>query len=230
MLQRPATRRPASAAVMEGDRSARARFTLAGLAVLLFVTGIFGLVLGAADLPAWRVILTWVGLDDGAGLKATDYLIMESIRLPRIIMAILIGGGLAVSGALMQGLFRNPLADPGIVGVSSGASLGAVSSIVLNGGLLAFAGIYALPFSAFLGGLLTTWLLYRIATRNGRTSIATLLLAGIAIGAFAAAATGLLIFMADDAQLRDITFWSLGSLAGATWSKIAATAPIILIA
>ena len=230
MLQRPPTARATPPIALAGDRSGRARLTSVGLLLLLAGAALFGLVFGAADLPAWRVIATWIGLDDGAGLRATDYLIMESIRLPRIVMGILIGGGLALSGALMQGLFRNPLADPGIVGVSAGASLGAVSAIVLNGGILAFAGIYALPLSAFAGGLATTWLLYRIATRHGRTSIATLLLAGIAIGAFAAALTGLLIFMADDGQLRDIAFWSLGSLAGSTWSKVAATAPIILIA
>ena len=230
MLQRPATPCTAHSMLMDGDRSSRARIALVTLAILLIVAALLGLVLGAADTPAWRVILTRLGLDDGAGLKPTDYLIMESIRLPRIVLGILIGGGLAVSGALMQGLFRNPLDDPGIVGVSAGAGLGAVSTIVLGGGILSFTGIYALPLSAFFGGLITTWLLYRIATRNGRTSIATLLLAGIAIGAFAGAATGVLIYIADDAQLRDLTFWGLGSLAGATWTKVAATAPIILIA
>jgi heme transport system permease protein len=230
MLQRSATIRTTPPVSLNGDRSGRARLLTGALVALLAAAGLFGLVFGAADLPAWRVMGHWLGLDDGTGLRMTDYLIMESIRLPRIVMGILIGGGLALSGALMQGLFRNPLADPGIVGVSAGASLGAVSAIVLNGGILAFTGVFALPLSAFAGGLATTWLLYRIATRHGRTSIATLLLAGIALGAFAAALTGLLIFMADDGQLRDITFWSLGSLAGSTWSKVFATAPIILVA
>ncbi|NUS66915.1 MAG: iron ABC transporter permease, partial [Ensifer adhaerens] len=136
-------------------------------------------------------------------------------------------------GVVMQGLFRNPLADPGLVGVSSGASLGAVLLIVLGtatfGPLFALFGFYALPVAAFFGGLVTTLLLYRIATRGGQTSIATLLLAGIALGALTGAVTGVLVFMADDKQLRDLTFWGLGSLAGANWTKILASAPIIVL-
>ena len=116
----------------------------------------------------------------------------------------------------MQGLFRNPLADPGLVGVSSGASLGAVLLIVLGsssfGPLFAVFGFYALPVAAFVGGLITTLLLYKIATRSGQTSVATMLLAGIALGALAGAVTGVLIFMADDKQLRDLTFWGLDRL------------------
>jgi iron complex transport system permease protein len=131
----------------------------------------------------------------------------------------------------MQGLFRNPLADPGIVGVSSGAGLGAALMIVagswLPAGLMASLGILALPFAAFLGGLATTALLYRIGTRGGYTDVATMLLAGIAVAALAGAAIGLLIFTADDKQLRDINFWLLGSLAGATTDKILMCVPVI---
>ncbi len=144
----------------------------------------------------------------------------------------MIGAALAVSGVVLQGLFRNPLADPVLIGVSAGASLGAVGVIVLGGTVLAplFAvgGIYTLPLAAFFGGLATTFLLYRIATRSGQTSVATLLLAGIALAALAGAVTGVLVYHADDKQLRDLTFWSLGSLSGATWTKIVAVAPIIL--
>ena len=134
----------------------------------------------------------------------------------------------------MQGLFRNPLADPGIVGVAAGAGLGAISLIVLGGGVLAplvgLFGIYAVPLGAFAGGLVTTFLLYRVATRGGQTSVATMLLAGIALGALSGAASGLLVYAADDRQLRDLTFWGLGSLAGATWLKLAAAGPIIALA
>ena len=134
----------------------------------------------------------------------------------------------------MQGLFRNPLADPGLVGVSAGASLGAVTMIVLGttvfGPLFAVFGIYTLPIAAFSGGLVTTLILYRIATRNGLTSVATMLLAGIALAALAGAITGLLIFSADDKQLRDLTFWGLGSLAGASWAKIVSAGPVIILA
>ena len=223
---------PAYHMPLEGDRSARARFALAGLAALLVLTMGFALQVGASDVPTLRVLMTWTGLDDGQGLKPVDMIVITSIRLPRVIMGAMIGAALAVSGAVMQGLFRNPLADPGIVGVSAGASLGAVAIIVLGGTVLApysqFAGVNALPFAAFLGGLASTYILYSIATRQRRTSVATMLLAGIALGAFALALTGLLIFVADDLQLRQISFWSLGSLAGATWEKVVSIMPIIL--
>ncbi len=122
---------------------------------------------------------TW--LSSETALSTRDRIIIFDIRLPRAILGFLIGASLAVSGTVMQGLFRNPLADPGLVGVSSGASLGAVAMIVLGSGLAAplqaLLGIYALPAAAaFGGGLVTTLLLYRIATRHGQTSVATMLL------------------------------------------------------
>ncbi len=169
--------------------------------------------------------LTSSSAAEGADAFRRDHLIIMEIRLPRIVMGMLIGAGLAVSGAVMQGLFRNPLADPGLVGVSAGAGLGAVSMIVLGGTFLApviaILGVYALPLAAFLGGLASTLLLYRVATRRGRTSVATMLLAGIALCAPAGAATGALIYLADDRQLRDLTFWGLGSLAGSTGPRLA---------
>jgi iron complex transport system permease protein len=134
----------------------------------------------------------------------------------------------------MQGLFRNPLADPGLIGVSAGAGLAAVAVIVLGtttlAPLVALMGTAALPLAAFCGGLATTLVLYAIATRQGRTSVATMLLAGIALGALAMALTGMLIYVADDRQLRDLTFWQLGSLAGATWQKIGTAGPVMLAA
>jgi len=216
----------------EGDRSARARLAVGLLAVLLALTALFSLASGASDASAVAVIGEWfTGHDDL--LSHRDRIIVYDIRLPRMVLGILIGAALAVSGAVMQGLFRNPLADPGIVGVSSGAGLGAIVVIVLGGGVLgpflAPLGIYALPLAAFLGGLATTLILYKVATRRGQTSIATMLLAGIALGALSGAFSGVLVYLADDRQLRDLTFWGLGSLAGATWTKIAAAGPIIAL-
>ncbi|NNU59489.1 FecCD family ABC transporter permease [Ochrobactrum soli] len=215
-----------------GDRTQRARIVLVVLAVVLCLTALFSLTAGASDASLLTLLRGFAG-GEGAETFQRDHLIIMEIRLPRIILGMLIGAGLAVSGAVMQGLFRNPLADPGLVGVASGASLGAVSMIVLGGTVLApviaVLGIYALPLAAFFGGLATTLLLYRVATRRGRTSVATMLLAGIALGALAGAATGVLVYMADDRQLRDLTFWGLGSLAGATWSKIVAAGPIIAV-
>jgi iron complex transport system permease protein len=220
----------------DGDRSGRARLAILSLSVVLTVTVLFSLASGASDASAVALLQDWLfqsGVQADA-LSARDRIIIYDIRLPRVVLGVLIGAALAVSGAVMQGLFRNPLADPGIVGVSSGASLGAVAIIVLGGtALLPFIAaldIYALPLAAFGGGLAVTLLLYRVSTRRGQTSIATMLLAGIALGAMAMAFTGMLIFIADDRQLRDLTFWSLGSLAGATWGKIAAAGPIIAAA
>lgn len=222
--------------VSEGDRSARAKSTIVILVIALVCVSLFSLTSGASDASAWQVVTGWIFSSEGAdaAMTARDRIIVYDIRLPRVVLGILIGAGLAVSGAVMQGLFRNPLADPGLVGVSSGAGLGAISIIVLGstilGPFVSLLGIYALPLAAFSGGLATTLILYRVATRHGRTSIATMLLAGIALGAMAGAFSGVLVYLADDRQLRDLTFWGLGSLAGATWTKIAAAGPIILLA
>jgi iron complex transport system permease protein len=217
----------------DGDRSGRARVALAGLAVLLVATAFVSLAAGASDASIFGALGRMLGGTE-AGLSHRDAVIIYDIRLPRVLLGALVGAALAVSGALMQGLFRNPLADPAIVGVSAGASLGAVSVIVLGATVLApvtaFFGIFALPLAAFAGALVVTLALYRISTRRGRTSVATMLLAGIAVGAMAMAFTGLLIFAADDRQLRELTFWTLGSLAGSTWTKLWAAAPIILAA
>lgn len=215
-----------------GNRSRLARLLVVALVVIAIATFVGSIMTGAADASLANVWRWLIGEADQA-LSIRDRIIILDIRLPRAVLGMLVGASLAVSGVVMQGLFRNPLADPGLVGVSSGASLGAVLLIVLGtaafGPLFALFGFYALPVAAFFGGLVTTLLLYRIATRGGQTSIATLLLAGIALGALTGAVTGVLVFMADDKQLRDLTFWGLGSLAGANWTKILASAPIILL-
>ncbi|MFC6488005.1 FecCD family ABC transporter permease [Nitratireductor sp. GCM10026969] len=218
----------------EGDRSARARLALILLVLLLASVAAASIATGASDASALSVLQSWFSKDAETLLSARDRLIIYDIRLPRIALGILVGAALAVSGAVMQGLFRNPLADPGIVGVSAGAGLGAIAVIVLGntmlGPFVALLGIYALPLAAFAGGLVTTLLLYQVATRHGRTSIATMLLAGIALAALSGALSGILVYMADDRQLRDLTFWGLGSLGGATWTKIMTAGPIVAAA
>jgi iron complex transport system permease protein len=198
---------------------------------LLVVTSLLSLGVGAADARVWE---TFGHLLRGEAIATREAILLFDIRVPRLVLGILVGAALAVSGAVMQGLFRNPLADPGIVGVGAGAGLGAITAIVLGAMLPAavrdMLSLYLVPVSAFLGGWLTTVALYRIATRRGRTSVAVMLLGGIALAALAGALSGILIYMADDAQLRDLTFWGLGSLAGATWDKVALAAPLILLA
>lgn len=208
-------------------------FVLAGLVIVSVAAFAFSITMGASNASIIDLVRSMISGSADSALSNRDRIVIFDIRLPRAVLGFLIGGGLAVSGAVMQGLFRNPLADPGLIGISAGSSLGAVAMIVLGGGALApivhLFGIFSLPIAAFIGGLLTTLLLYKVATRHGQTSIATLLLAGIALGALALAATGILIYMADDRQLRDLTFWSMGSLAGSTWSKVVAAGPIIIV-
>lgn len=220
---------PPTDARLEGDRSVRARKVTYALIVILAVSVLASLAVGASSTSLWGGL---AGLIRGETLSLSDEIVLWHIRLPRTIMGLAVGAALAVSGALMQGLFRNPLADPGIVGVGAGAAFGAISAIVL-GGLLPVAlqnmlGYYVVPVAAFLGGWVSTLVLYRVATRQGRTSVAVMLLAGIALGALTGALSGMLVYIADDAQLRDLTFWGLGSLAGATWPKLLTGLPIIL--
>lgn len=214
-----------------GDRSAAGRAATMVLAVLLVLVAIVALGTGPAMLSPGAVTrILLAGPVPSVGTLA-DTVIVWQIRLPRVLLGALVGASLGVVGALMQGLFRNPLADPGLIGVSSGAALAAVATIVLSGGVLApFAlafGIYALPAAAFGGGLAATLLIYRVGTSGGRSSVALILLAGIALGAFAGAGTGFLVFLSDDTQLRDLTFWSLGGLAGASWTKLLAGLPMM---
>ena len=213
-----------------------ASLTLAGLLIAVVGVALIALTVGAAGIPLARLpaaLGLWADASAGPNL-ARDQLVLWSIRIPRIAAAAMVGGLLAASGAIMQGLFRNPLADPALVGVSSGGAFAAAAAIVFTdsqiGESLRFMQNQLLPVAAFTGSLATTVILYRIASRSGRTSIAIFLLAGIAIAAIANAGIGLLVFIADDRQLRDITFWLLGSLSGATWSKLATLAPVLGIA
>jgi iron complex transport system permease protein len=212
--------------------SLRQRLGLLALVVLTLVVAVGSIGAGASSASLPRFLWAWLsGAPQESAEAFRDRIVILDIRLPRAILGLMAGAGLAVSGAVMQGLFRNPLADPGVVGVSAGASLGAVGSIVLGSSLLAplaFAlGPFLIPIAAFAGGLTVTVLLYVIASRDGETQVATLLIAGIAIGALAMAGTGLLVYMAEDQQLRDISFWSLGSLAGATWDKALITLGVV---
>lgn len=148
--------------------------------------------------------------------------VLIDIRLPRVLFAMVAGAALAISGAAMQALFRNPLAEPGLIGISAGGSLGAVAAIVLTSG-----GFWVLAPAAFAGSLLATFCAYALGRRV--PGMAGLLLAGIAINAVAGAMIGLFTFVANDAQLRDLTFWTMGSLAGAKWTLLAFLGPWVLL-
>ncbi|KIZ43738.1 MULTISPECIES: iron ABC transporter permease [Rhodopseudomonas] len=209
---------------------------IGALSAALLGSVIVALTVGAAGIPLARLpaALGLAAHGDSAAVLARDQLVLWSIRIPRIVAAGMVGSLLAVAGALMQGLFRNPLADPALVGVASGGAFAAAASIVVMDSALVvhlrFMQNELLPIAAFAGSLLTTMVLYWIASRAGRTSIALFLLAGLAIAAIANAGIGMLVFVADDRQLRDITFWMLGSLSGATWAKTTTIAPVLAIA
>ncbi|MFV3305966.1 FecCD family ABC transporter permease [Pseudomonas sp. NY15181] len=184
------------------------------------------LALGPVSLPlgdTLRALARLLGLPVSADGLGQAELIVGQIRLPRTLLGVAAGGVLALAGVAMQGLFRNPLADPGLIGVSSGAALGAAIAIVFGasiGGLPEAFAPYLLSASAFAGGLLVTALVYRLGRRNGQTSVATMLLAGIALTALAGALIGLFTYLADDATLRTLTFWNLGSLNGASYPRL----------
>ncbi len=227
--------RPRRAAAMREQHRRRSRLVLGGFALLLVVAVGASLAVGAVGISPGQVLAILgdrVGLSLPWEFERRQALVLTSIRLPRVLLAIGVGGGLAVSGAIMQGLFRNPLADPSLIGVSSGAALAAVVTIVLGstvfGAWSDALGAFLLPAAAFAGGAGATYVVYRLATREGQTSVTTMLLAGIAINALAAAGTGLMIFVADDDQLRDLTFWTLGSVGGATWPRLAVVGPCLL--
>ncbi|MGY9048430.1 hypothetical protein P775_23810 [Puniceibacterium antarcticum] len=213
----------------KGGREVTARRAHLWLLALLVISCLFSLAYGAAGTSLWGALSK---LATGQVLSDMERVVLWDIRAPRTLMGASVGASLAVAGAVMQGLFRNPLADPGLVGVGAGAGLGAISAIVLAAWLpVAFIDLFGnwlVSAAAFFGGWASTLLLYRVATRSGRTSVATMLLAGIALGALAGAVSGILVYMADDTQLRDLTFWGLGSLAGATWPKLFVAGPLIL--
>lgn len=212
------------------DRGQLARWVMLGLAAALILLCGFSLFVGATGVSPVALMIDLIA---GRDIDLRARVVIVDIRLPRLALGLLVGASLAVSGVVMQGLFRNPLADPGLVGVSAGAGLGAILAIVL-GGLLppalgAAMGYALVPIAAFVGVWLSVMALYTVATRGGHTSVATMLLAGIALAALVGAVSGILIYLADDAQLRTLTFWGLGSLAGATWGKVLAAAPLMLI-
>lgn len=149
-----------------------------------------------------------------------------AIRFPRVAMAALVGAGLAVAGLLMQAIFGNPLAEPGVIGVSAGAAVGAGLAIVLG---LTFFGEWTTAVFAFLAGLLATMTVYFMSRAEGRTEVVTLVLTGIAVNAIAGAAIALLTFLASTQAREQIVFWQLGSLAGSRWSQVAIVAPVIAV-
>ncbi len=225
-------------------RERKARLLLLVLLVCLplsFVLSIGSGVVSISFIDSVRTLAFELGLPVSAP-DPQQQLILFAIRLPRTLLAALVGACLALCGAAMQGLFRNPLADPTLIGVSSGASVGAAVAIVLGATLLAsmddlFAnlfgdfssmlGAYLVSVFGFAGGFVATLVVYRLGTTSSGTSVSTMLLAGIAINALAAAITNAFSYVADDVALRRITLWRMGSLDGANWERVIIAATLL---
>lgn len=214
----------------------RARMVLLGLSCLLAVVVFLAIDKGAVEislLQCFSILGRHIGLRLPWEFTDQQEATLLYIRLPRVVIGLFVGAGLGVSGAAMQGLFRNPLADPTLIGISSGAAL-AATTVVIIGDAVSFSlppllQLLAFPLAAFAGALATTFIVYRLSTIAGQTAVATLLLAGIAINALAQAFSGFLTFYATDTQIRSLTFWKLGSLGGTTWASVSVAAPFILI-
>ena len=214
-------------AIGAGRLTSLPRGARTGLAILLLLAAMAAsLAIGAVPLSLRDVLQALMGQAEDARQAA----VIWQLRLPRTLMAGLVGAGLALAGAMTQGLFRNPIADPSLIGVSAGAAVVTAALIVFGAILLPPGWLpYAMPLGAFAGSLAVIAIVSRIAMVEARTSVALLLLAGIAINALAMAGTGLLVYLSDDRQMRDITFWTLGSVGGATWVKVWALAPCIIL-
>ena len=189
----------------------------------LLIAGLIAVVLTAMAVgAAWIApgdIITW-NLDD------QQRMVLLYIRLPRILLAIVIGAGLAVSGAALQGLFRNPLADPGLIGVSSGAALAVAATVVLAGPVSGYLALYRVNLAAFIGAIASCLTIFALVRGHGSTIY--MMLAGIAINTIAAAGTGVMTYISNDEQLRTLTFWTMGSLGGALWPTTLAAIIVIV--
>ncbi len=193
---------------------------IAVLGAILVAIMVAAASIGAVHIP--------MGAFLSGNFEPQHFAVLSSIRLPRVLLAAVVGGALALAGAAMQGLFRNPLADPGLIGISSGAMLAVAAVIVLAGNLGGVIGLYGLSIAAFVGALCASAIIFKLARLSGTVSVTYLLLAGIAVNAMGAAGTGFLAYLSDDTQLRTITFWSMGSVGGALWPGVLVAATIIL--
>ncbi|GHH39143.1 FecCD family ABC transporter permease [Lentzea cavernae] len=192
----------------------------AGLTAALVIVSIASAGAGQYGMPVTDVLRALTGQE-----LADPYAegVLWSVRFPRVVMSLLVGATLGVCGALMQGTFGNPLAEPGVVGVASGAAVGACVSIVFG---LTFLGAFTTPGIAFATGLITTLSVYALSRSNGRTGTVSMILTGVAVNAVAGALVALLMFVGDQSAREQIVFWQLGSVAGARWPYVWVVLPL----
>ena len=209
--------------------AARRRVVFGSLLAALPVVMVLGIAIGSVSLPAAAVVRSMLGAlgvpAGAAGLPPTGEIILWSVRLPRVLLAAMIGGGLALVGAALQSLFRNPMADAGLLGVGPGAALGAVIAVNLGWAQRVFL---ALPLSAFAGALVAVVAVYLLAHAGGRPSLHGLLLTGLAVSALAGAGTSILLVATEEFRVRTILFWLAGGLEGRGWEHVRLGAAFIL--
>lgn len=214
---------------LQRRRTTRVVTSIVLIALLVLVVGL-NLVLGQFALSpgqVWDALLQGPGStepDSGDTGRAAN--VLWQIRMPRIVLCLLVGAALAVAGTLLQGLFGNPLAEPSVIGVTSGAGVGAACAIVLN---ISFIGAATVPVLAFVAGILTTYLIYQLSSINGEVKVLTLILTGIAVNAVAGAAISFLIFLAPTSSREQVIFWQMGSLNGSQWNQVGiVVVPVVL--
>ena len=216
---------------------------LVGLSITLLGVMVVAVCVGPVSIQPLEVLaiaLGKLGMALPVPIEAMQEYVLANVRLPRVLFGALVGAALAVSGTAMQGVFRNPLADPGLIGVSSGAALAAAFALglpvsgmagsSLAHGLTSSLTHLIVPGAAFVGGLMAVSVVYALSRLHGRVVVTRMLLVGIAVNALCAAGVGLMLAQSTDAQLRAITFWRLGSLGGATWQTLALMTPFVLLA
>ncbi|MCM8531295.1 MAG: iron ABC transporter permease [Lentisphaeraceae bacterium] len=218
------------------SRQRKTKLIHLGLSLALIGAFSFALIFGSSSTGLKELLgtfLSYVGVDSPWALQDNQRFIITELRLPRALLSIFIGACLAIGGVAMQGLFRNPLAAPGILGINSGAALGAALMIVLGNIILPESlsqyAFYSVPAGAFICALLMTGLIVKVGTVGGRTNIFILLLTGVALQAIIGAVMGLLTYISDDQQLRSLTFWTMGDLGVAGWQELAIIIPLLSI-
>ena len=208
------------------------KFLIPLLALLLAGVLLAGIAFGAVPVQPGEMLAALKHWLQGKPPGSLHEGVFLQLRLPRVLLCAITGAILAVSGVLMQGLFRNPIVEPGLTGTSAGAAFGASFIFVLapqlSPAFKSMTGPLLVPIFAFAGGLLATWLVYSMARTASRVSILSLLLVGIAVNAIGLSGTGFMTYIARDPQARSITFWNLGTFAGASWLQVVIVAAVAL--
>ncbi|WP_010251157.1 FecCD family ABC transporter permease [Myroides injenensis] len=194
------------------------------LLVILIIIAIASIFIGVYQFEEGSINTITKILFTSQPINPSDHYVFFDVRLPRILMAILTGAGLSLAGTCLQGMFKNPLASPDLIGITAGSVLFAAVTIVLGSYIKSVVPEVVhyslLSIMSFIGAMITMTFVYKMSTTNGKTNVSILLLSGVAITALTGSATGLLTYISDEEELRNLTFWTLGSLAGATWNKV----------